>query len=101
MQVRDSEWVERSRANLLGAIPQARDCLIAVLRGLHFLEAEKSPTSGVAQPVLDPFGWVSPASAGAAGEIEVMRESRRRGNAFLSLPAVLSQVTDALHRGRG
>lgn len=103
-RVRDTEWRERIRSNLMGANDEVRSGLLAVLRGIHFLEAEKVPQGGrfqdrLFQPVLDPYGWASPSSSGAAGEIEVT-SSRRRGTMMLSLPALLSHVTDALHRGR-
>ena len=98
-QVKNSEWRERVRSNLLGTGNGVRDCLLAVLRGLHFLEAEKQPDGGVFKPVLDPFGWVQPSSSGAAGEIEVLPSSRRKGNVLLSLPALLSHVTESLHSG--
>ncbi|MGZ8181826.1 MAG: hypothetical protein ACXWT1_07705 [Methylobacter sp.] len=96
-QVKNSEWRERVRGNLLNASNSIRGCLLQVLRGLHFLEAEKQPDGGVFKPVLDPFGWMQPASSEAAGEIEVFPGSRRKGNIVLSLPALLSHVTDSLH----
>ena len=98
-QVKNSEWRERVRSNLLGSSNGIRECLLNVLRGLHFLEAEKQPEGGVFKPVLDPFGWVQPSSNDAAGEIEVLPSSRRKGNVLLSLPALLSHVTDSLHSG--
>jgi hypothetical protein len=98
-QVKNSEWRERVRSNLLGSSNGVRECLLNVLRGLHFLEAEKQPEGGVFKPVLDPFGWVQPSSNDAAGEIEVLPSSRRKGNVLLSLPALLSHVTDSLHSG--
>lgn len=100
LQVRNVEWREQVRANLLNAGP-VRACLLAALRGLHFLEAEKQPEGGVFKPVLDPSGWVRPDSAGAAGEVEVVPANRRKGNILLSLPALLSHIGDALHRGKG
>lgn len=96
-QVKNSEWRERVRGNLLNASNGVRGCLLQVLRGLHFLEAEKQPEGGVFKPVLDPFGWMQPTSSEAAGEIEVLPGSRRKGNVVLSLPALLSHVTDSLH----
>ncbi|GAB6142436.1 hypothetical protein JCM14076_31660 [Methylosoma difficile] len=99
-QVKSSEWRERVRSNLLGSSNATRQCLLNVLRGLHFLEAEKQPEGGVFKPVLDPFSWVQPASNEAAGEIEVLPPSRRKGAVLLSLPALLSHVTDSLHSGK-
>jgi hypothetical protein len=96
-QVKNSEWRERVRANLMGSNPGVRECLLNILRGLHFLEAEKQPDGGVFKPVLDPFGWMQPSSNEAAGEIEVLPSSRRKGSVLLSLPALLSHVTDSLH----
>ena len=100
-RVRNTEWRERVRSNLLSSGTGTRGCLLSVLRGLHFLEAEKQPEGGVFKPVLDPFGWVKPTSSGGAGEIEALPSSRRKGNVLLSLPAILSHVTEALHRGIG
>jgi hypothetical protein len=99
-RVKNTEWRERVRSNLLSPGTGIRGSLLSVLRGLHFLEAEKQPESGVFKPVLDPFGWVKPTSNGGAGEIEALPSSRRKGNVLLSLPAILSHVTEALHSGR-
>lgn len=98
-QVRNTEWRERVRSNIM-SISGVRECLLTALRGLHFLEAEKQPEGGLFKPVLDPFAWVQPSNTGAAGEIQVSPPSRRKGDVLLSLPALLSHVTDALHRGR-
>jgi hypothetical protein len=108
-QVRNLEWFEEVRANILGPRPEARESLLAVLRGLHFLESEKRPRKYVLEPgkprwayrfspVLDPFGWVTPPSTNAAGEFQVLAGSHRTGEILFSLPALLSRVTDALHR---
>ncbi len=99
-QVHNAEWRERVRSNIMSN-SGVRQCLLTVLRGLHFLESEKQPEGGLFKPVLDPFGWVQPSSSGAAGEIQVVPSSRRKGDVLLSLPALLSHVTDALHRGVG
>lgn len=96
-QVKSSEWRERVHANLMGSNPDVREGLLNTLRGLHFLEAEKQPDGGVFKPVLDPFSWMQPSSSEAAGEIEVLPPSRRKGSVFLSLPALLSHVTESLH----
>lgn len=95
-QVKSSEWRERVRSNLMNSTLGIRPSLLNMLRGLHFLEAEKQPDGGVFKPVLDPFGWVKPSTNEAAGEIEVL-SSRRKGNVLLSLPALLSHVTECLH----
>lgn len=100
-QVRNVEWRERVRANILSNATGVRLSILAALRGLHFLEGEKQPEGGVVKPVLDPFGWVRPSTSGSAGEIAAIPASRRKGDVVLSLPALLSHVTDALHRGRG
>ncbi|MEF8717157.1 MAG: hypothetical protein V5B44_05260 [Candidatus Accumulibacter necessarius] len=93
-QVRNAEWRERVRSNIMST-SGVRQCLLTVLRGLHFLEAEKQPDGGLFKPVLDPFSWVQPSSSGAAGEVQVAPPSRRKGDVLLSLPALLSHVTDA------
>lgn len=96
-QIKNSEWRERVRSNLMNSTLGIRPSLLNMLRGLHFLEAEKQPDGGVFKPVLDPFGWVKPSTNEAAGEIEVLPPSRRKGNVLLSLPALLSHVTESLH----
>jgi len=95
------EHVEALRANLLrttGATSGLRGDLIAILRSLHYLEAERPPSRDhFFQPVLDPYGWLSPASRGNAGEVVVRTSRRRAGAVVLSLPAVLEHVSRALH----
>jgi len=99
-QVKSVEWRERVRSNLLNSDNGTRECLLNVLRGIHFMEAEKQPEAGISKPVLDPFSWVNPSTSGAAGEIEIFPSSRRSGSVILSLPALLSHVSDSLHGGR-
>jgi len=95
------EQAERMRANLLiteGAMAGVRGDLIALLRGLHYLEAERPPTrDGYFQPVLDPYSWLAPDSHGNAGEVVVRSSRRRAGTVVLSLPAVLEHVSRAIH----
>lgn len=99
-RVKNMQWSEQIRADLLLNAHGTRDCLLQVLRGLHFLEAEKQPDGNVFKPVLDPFTWVKPKTIGAVGEIEALPSNRRSGKVLLSLPALLSHVTEALHNGR-
>ncbi len=99
-RVKNLEWRERVRANILMSSSGTRVCLLAALRGLHFLEAEKQIDAGLFKPVLDPFSWIKPTSTGGSGEIEVFPSGGRKGNVLLSLPAVLSHITDVLHCGR-
>jgi len=100
------ERTERIRANLLlseGGTSTAglRGDLVAVLRGLHYLEAERAPSrEHFFQPVLDPYRWLSPESHGHAGEIVVRTSRRRAGMVVLSLPAVLEHVARAMHAGQ-
>jgi hypothetical protein len=97
------ERTERVRANLLlgeggTSTSGLRGDLIAVLRGLHYLEAEGAPSRDhFFQPVLDPYRWLSPETRGHAGEIVVRTSRRRAGTVVLSLPAVLEHVTRAMH----
>ena len=95
------EHTERMRQNLLisdGAMGGIRGDLIALLRGLHYLEAERPPSrDGCFQPVLDPYTWLSPDTYGNAGEVVVRTSRRRAGRVVLSLPAVLEHVSRALH----
>ncbi|MBK1642364.1 hypothetical protein CKO12_10835 [Chromatium okenii] len=92
------EWRERARANLL-TNSGVRDALLAVLRSLHFLETEKQPQKGYNKPVLDPFSWIQPTTIGGAGEIQVIPKSKSAGATELSLPAILTTISDVLHLG--
>jgi hypothetical protein len=98
------EQAERVRANLLltsGATSGLRGDLIAVLRSLHYLEAERPPSRDhFFQPVLDPYSWFAPDSRGNAGDIVVGSSRRRAGTVMLSLPAILEHVSRALHARR-
>ncbi len=93
------EWSETVRQNILGigAGKPVREALIGVLRGLHYIESEKSAAKMQVLPVLDPFGWATPSTTGAAGELPVL-ERRRYGSILLSFPAVLAHVTKVLHK---
>ena len=95
------EWAERARANLIDPNHDSaiRPALIAVLRGLHYLHAERGVQKGMLKPKLDPHHWVAPASIGGAGELKVMK-SRRKGALVLSFPAVLAQVSSVLRGSR-
>ncbi len=84
---------ERPRRHLLdpeGTSP-VRPCILAMLRGVHFLEAQKPG------PVLDPFPWVSPSTIGAVGEVEFLHGTAA-GTIVLSYPAVLMHISQVLHR---
>ena len=68
-----------------------------MLRGLHFIEAERGVKGGQLILVLDPFSWISPTTIEAASEVQVMH-TRRKGQVLLSYPALLSHVATVLHR---
>ena len=91
------EWAERPRVNLIDPNQDSpvRPCLIALLRGLHFLQAERAGAQDRTRPVLDPYRWIAPATVGGAGELKVMW-SRRRGSVTLSLTALLAHVSTVL-----
>lgn len=95
-RMHDLAWQESIKADILGytGTGGVRMSLISVLRAIHFMESERSGPS-VFLPVLDPFNWTEPLQRAAAGEVEIMGR-RRDGNVFLSLPAVLSHVTEVL-----
>jgi hypothetical protein len=95
------EWAERARVNLIDPNQNSpvRPCLIAILRGLHFLHAERAVMRGQSRPVLDPHHWIAPTTIGGAGELKVM-SSRRRGGVVLSLPALLAHVSTVLRGGK-
>lgn len=98
-RVTDITWTERARLNLLNPDGESsiHPCLISVLRGLHFIEAERGEKGGQFLPVLDPFSWISPTTKEAAGEVEILH-SRRRGRVHLSYPALLTHISQVLHR---
>ena len=98
-RVSNIDWTERARQHLVNPEQQSsvHPCLIAVLRGLHFIEAERGVVKGQLIPVLDPFSWISPTTTEAAGEVEVLH-TRRKGRVLLSYPALLSHVSQVLHR---
>ena len=93
-RVGDINWTERARQHLINAEHNSpiHPCLISVLRGLHFIEAERR-----AKPVLDPFPWISPNTVAGAGEVQVLH-SRRKGKVYLSYPALLTHISQVLHR---
>lgn len=96
------EWRDGVRQNILGTTPSGKvvqESLLKVLRGIHFLEAEKVAHKSVAVPVLDPYGWASPSGKENAGELKVMG-SRRKGEVLLSFPAVLANVAKILHKDK-
>ena len=98
-RVSNINWTEWARQHLLNPQEQSPEhsCLLTVLRGLHFIEAERGVKKGQLVPVLDPFSWISPTTKEAAGEVEIFH-SRRRGRVHLSYPAVLTHISQVLHR---
>ena len=99
------DMIARAYADLAPRNSTVREYLLAVLRCVHFAEAEKLPVHDryskerYVQPVLDPYAWMNPSSTEGAGEIEVKR-SRRRGSVELSLTAMLAQISSVLHADR-
>lgn len=90
---------ERVRANLLLPESAIRPSLLAALRSIHYLEAERAVAGSQAgKPVLDPYDWMAPGTAGKVGEVVVFEQSRRRpGSIVLSLTALLDAVSGILH----
>lgn len=97
-QISNPAWTERARQHLLNADGSSliHPCLIYLLRGVHFLEAEKLGKN-IILPVLNPYSWITPTTKEAAGEVQIL-DSRRRGTTFLSYPALLSHLSTVLHR---
>ena len=93
------DWQERSRQHLINPeqTSTVHPCLITVLRGIHFLESEQGIRQKQYLPVLDPFGWISPNTVEAAGEVQIM-SARRKGKVLLSYPAVLTHIAGVLRR---
>lgn len=93
------DWRERSRQHLINPEQSSpvHPCLLSVLRGLHFIESEQGKRNGQYLPVLDPFGWISPNTVEAAGEVQIMH-ARRKGKALLSYPAILTHIAQILRR---
>ena len=92
-------WTERSRQHLIDPEQNSsvHPCLLTVLRGLHFIEAERGIQNQQFIPVLDPFGWISPNTTEAAGEAQILH-SRRQGKVLLSYPAILTRMAQVLRR---
>jgi hypothetical protein len=61
--------------NLIAPSSPVRSGLLSVLRGIHYLEAERSVTPRAVQPVLDPYDWMAPESAGKVGEVVVFERT--------------------------
>ncbi|MDD2749906.1 hypothetical protein [Acidithiobacillus sp.] len=98
-RVANSEAAKIAEMNILG-IGQAsgiRKSLVSVLRAIHFMESEKPATKSTLLPVLDPFDWANPTKATQSGEIEIMNRRGRRA-VLLSLPAILTHVTQVLYK---
>ncbi len=98
-RIGDLNWGERSRQHLIDpeqASP-VHPCLLTVLRGLHFIESEQGMRNNQYMSILDPFGWISPNTVEAAGEVQIMH-SRRKGKVLLSYPAILTHIAGALRR---
>ncbi len=101
-RVSDINWTERARQHLLNPENESKvnSDLISVLRGLHFIEAERGVNKhGQLLPVLDPFPWISPDTVEAAGDVRILH-TRRGGKVYLSYPALLTHVSQVLHRIR-
>lgn len=98
-KVSNINWTERARQHLINPDSDSRihPCLLAVLRGLHFIEAERGVYKSQLSPVLDPFSWISPNTVEEAGEVKVLH-SRRKGQVLLNYRAVLTYVSQVLHR---
>ncbi|WP_335063108.1 hypothetical protein [Nostoc sp.] len=98
-KVSDINWTERARQHLINPEQKSpiHDCLLDVLRGLHFLEAERGVQKGQLIPVLDPFSWIAPTTVEGAGEVKVLH-NRRKGQVLLNYGAVLTHVSQVLHR---
>ncbi|MEH1902883.1 MAG: hypothetical protein V7L04_16060 [Nostoc sp.] len=91
--------IQRARQHLINPDLDSRihPCLLAVLRGLHFIEAERGVYKNQLSPVLDPFSWISPTTVEEAGEVKVLH-TRRKGDVLLNYRAVLTYVSQVLHR---
>jgi len=96
------EAMARIQSTLLLREAPVRRSLQAVLRSIHYLEAERSVTVAKrVRPVLDPYDWMLPEAAGKVGEVLVFARSRRgHGSVSLSITAVLELVSRALHARR-
>ncbi len=98
-RISNINWTEKSRQHLIDPEQNSsvHPCLLTVLRGLHFIEAERGIQNQQFIPVLDPFGWISPNTTEAAGEAKILH-SRRQGKVLLSYPAILTRMAQVLRR---
>src|SRR5262249_42110426 len=84
--------------NLVAPKAPVRAALLTVLRGIHYLEAERSIAPNAVQPVLDPYDWMAPESTGKVGEIILFERTRHaHGSVLLSLTAILHQISQVVH----
>lgn len=92
------EAESRKRLDLITADSPIGLSLIAVLRGIHYIESEVSNTKrGNVRPVLHPFSTLRPKNIAEAGEIVVHKRSKNSGQVILSLAAILARVTKVLN----
>ncbi|WP_445634811.1 CHAT domain-containing protein [Nostoc sp. DSM 114161] len=98
-KVRSLNSIQRARQHLIDPDLDSpiHPCLLTVLRGLHFIEAERGVYKSQLSPVLDPFSWISPNTVEEAGEVKVLH-TRRKGQVLLNYRAVLTYVSQVLHR---
>jgi hypothetical protein len=92
------EVLARLESNLLLSTSPVRSSLISVLRGIHYIEAERAIGPKSVQPVLDPYDWMAPQNTGKVGEVLVFDSTRAaHGSVSLSLTALLHLVSRVLH----
>jgi hypothetical protein len=100
-RLNNREWAERARANLVDPNQNSaiRPVIVSVLRGLHFLHAEREAVKGRQRPKLDPHHWIAPTTIAGAGELKIFG-SRHSGAIVLSFAAVLCHLSSVLRGAR-
>ena len=59
---------------------------ISVLRGIHYIEAERAIGPKSVQPVLDPYDWMAPQNTAKVGEVTVFDSTARGARERVAQP---------------
>jgi hypothetical protein len=91
------EKESRKRLDLITTDSAIRKDIIAILRGIHYLESEAINTKDThVRPVLHPFSTLRPANIAEVGEVVIHESNKKTGQVVLSLSAILARITNVL-----
>jgi len=99
----DASINEDARARILGSSNNKgiQRSLLSILKHIHYFESEKQieRVDSFYKPVLYPFDWVNPRQRAEVGEFVAFERTRRdKGDVFVSIPAILTHVSEFLHK---